>query len=253
MYYNISVLYINHYPMKRKSFLAKRVERKSRRKFFFTLLVVIVVLYGLVTWFLPALINSLSILNRFKPQSSSQPLSVSSSLAPPVLNIPYEATNTATIKIKGYASPRSRVEIYVDEELKTVADAPDGNFTSEDIPLSLGTNNIYGKTIDDKGHTSLPSKPIRIFYSNEKPKLEISSPSDNQTVQDRKITVSGTTNADRDIMVTAQSSRAIVNQDGNFSQTINLNEGDNDIVVIATDPSGNTTQITRRVAFQPQP
>ncbi len=198
--------------------------------------------------------GGLSVLNNFKPTEEKQTsISENASLAPPVLNIPYEATNTASIKVRGYSQPESKVEIYLDDELKSETEvSSDGSFTTDEISLNLGSNNLSGKTIDEKGNKSFSSKPIRITYESEKPLLEVKDPQDNLVVTgDKKVTVSGTTNANKGINVTAGGIRLIVSSEGQFSQVIDISEGDNNIVIIATDTAGNTTQVTRKVTHQP--
>lgn len=240
------------YKYGQRSFSGRRRPQTGKR-LLSTLLIVGFLIYALLAWILPFFIGGLSFLNNFKSQpKSTTPVSENTTLAPPVLNIPFEATNTATIKIKGYSTPNSSVEIYLDDNLSTTVKVKDdGSFLSDNISLSLGTNNIYGKTVDDKGQKSLPSKPIQVDYSNEKPKLDLNSPSDNQVIQgDKKVTVSGSTNAGKNISLTVNGIVVIVDGNGNFSKTIEINDGDNNITVTATDRSGNTTQLSRKVTYQ---
>ncbi|MDO8639019.1 MAG: hypothetical protein Q7R43_05570 [Candidatus Daviesbacteria bacterium] len=236
-----------------KSNLTRRIERKSRKKLIFSFIIGIILIYSLFTWFFPFLIGNLTFINKLKnPPQQVIPVSENDTLAPPVFNIPFEATNSSAIVIKGYSTPEKQVELYIDDNLlDTIKVESDGSFTSDRVFLNIGTNNIYGKTIDDKGTKSLPSKNIKIIYSNEKPKLDVSEPSDNQTINggDKKVKVSGSTNPNND--VTINESRVIVSQDGNFSQTIDINEGDNNIVISAINDIGNTTQISRKVTYQP--
>ena len=242
------------YNSRSKPLSVRRLEKKGKRRFIFTILFALFLLYASFTWILPTLVGGLSVINKFKPEEQIQtPISENATLAPPVLNIPYEATNTARIKIKGFSQAESKVEVYLDDELKTeVKVSSDGSFTTDEITLNLGTNNLSGKTIDEKGNKSLSSKPIRIIYENEKPTLDLREPADNSTVKgDKKITVSGTTNVSKDINVTANGIRLIVNSEGQFSQVLEINEGDNNIVVIAADTAGNSAQVTRKVTHQP--
>lgn len=177
------------------------------------------------------------------------PISDNSTLAPPVLNIPYEATNTANISIKGYATPNTKVEVYVDEVLSQSADVlDDGSFTVSGITLTLGTNNLTGKTVNGN-NKSLPSKNIRILYDNKKPKLDLTSPSDNQVIKggDKKVTVSGATDPGNN--VTVNSNKLIVDSSGNFSKLIEINDGDNNLTITTTDQAGNENSISRKVTY----
>lgn len=246
--------YQSRYSSKSKPLSVRRLEKKGKRRLMFTIFLGMFLLYALFSWILPTLVGGLSVINRFKPESQiASSVADNATLAPPILNIPYEATNTATVSLKGYAAATSKVEIYIDDELKTTTDAKeDGSFSTDSIMLNLGTNNISGKAIDEKGNKSLSSKPIRITYENEKPTLELREPQDNAVVKgEKKITVSGSTDANKGISVTANGIRFIVGSEGQFSQVIEIADGDNNIVVVATDTAGNTTQTTRKVTLEP--
>lgn len=245
---------MKHRTYTKKSFLSKRLERKNKKNFYLTLIICAALLYILVVWFIPTFIGSLSLLNRFKEPVKAPPsITENATLAPPVLNIPYEATSTATILIRGYSISNTTVEIYLDGDLKSsVKTSDDGSFVSDPVNLTLGINNISGITVDSNGNKSLSSKPISITYSNEKPILNIQSPQDNMEIQggDKKVTVTGKTNSDKDITITINGNRAIVDSEGNFSQVVEINEGDNTITIIATDIAGNSTQVIRKVTYK---
>lgn len=232
----------------------RRLEKKNKRNLLISTGLILLGIYFLLTWGLPAFIGSLTVFNKFKPENNqiNKPISEDPAIAPPVLNIPYEATNTATIKVNGYASADNQVEIYVDGDKKdTTTTKSDGSFTSGDIPLVLGTNNIYGKTVNSDNKTSLPSKTIQLIYNNEKPTLDVSQPTDNQQIQggDKKITVSGKTDSENNI--TVNGNLVIVSSEGNFSTNVSINEGENTITITATNSVGNTTTITKKVTYTP--
>ncbi len=235
-----------------KTFSTRRNERKSRNNFILTGFLIIFLLYAFLTWILPNLIGGLTLINRLHSQPKPSPLiNEEATLAPPVLNIPFEATNTATIKVKGYASAHTKVDVYVDDQKKSTAEVQDdGSFIANDVDLTLGLNTISGKTVNGKGE-SLSSKPIRITYSNQKPKLQVTSPSNGQLVKggDKKVTVSGSTDAGDEITVNGQ--KFIVNSDGNFSQFVSLNDGDNTLTVVARDSVGNTNETSLKVTYEP--
>lgn len=246
--------YQPRYSSRSKPLSVRRWEKRGKRRFLFTILLGIFLFYALFSWILPTLVGGLSVINRFKATPPIQAsIADNATLAPPILNIPYEATNTATISVRGYATALSSVEIYIDEELKTTTKANgDGSFFTGQVLLNLGTNNISGKAIDEKGNKSLPSKPIRITYENEKPALELKEPQDNATIKgEKKVLVSGSTDANKGITVSANGIRLIVNSEGQFSQLIDISDGDNNIVIVATDTAGNSTQITRKVTLEP--
>ena len=233
----------------------KKLARRSRRNFIITLLVTGFLLYATVTWLLPGLINSIGFVkNIIKPaQNKITQTSDNLTLAPPVLNIPYEATNTAQIEIRGFGTPNSKVKLYLDDEFKQTADVSgDGGFTFENVNLSLGTNNIYGKTLDDQGKESLPSKSIRLQFDSENPPLNINEPEDGKVIQggDKKVRVSGKTEPGAKVFVSG--TQIIVDKDGNFGTDQPLNEGDNTLLIKTFDDASNTTEIQKRVTYHPQ-
>ncbi len=226
--------------------------RKNSRNFLATLIIIGLVLYVSLSWVLPNLINILGIGNKYfksTPKTESSP--DKSSLAPPVLFIPYEATNTAKIDINGFAQPQSKVMIYLDNELKTEVEVTgDGNFTARNIELNFGSNNIFGKSIDDKNQESLPSKEIRLVFDNEKPILEITEPEDNKEIKDnRKIKISGKTEVGAQVFV--NNSQVIIDSEGKFQTELSLNDGENIFVIKAQDKASNYVEITRKVIFKP--
>ena len=225
-------------------------QNKARNRIIISVVIVLFLGYASLTWGLPALIGGLTYITHFNSKPTVKVANNDDrAIAPPVLNIPFESTNSASLSISGYSSPDAKVEIYFDDDLKTTSTAgEDGSFHTDALDLVLGTNNIYGKTvINDK--RSMASKTIKVIYNNDKPKLDLSSPADNQEVHggDKKIHVEGT--ADTQDSVTINGTTVIVNGDGHFSSDVNINDGDNTITVTATSQYGNTTSVTRQVKY----
>lgn len=237
-----------------KPWSIRKSERKSQNKLVLTVIVLAILFYASAFWLLPQFIGNLTFFN--KPQDNSQAAQISENvtLAPPVLNIPFESTNSAKITVEGYALPSSEVEIFLDDAIQdTTSTREDGTFKSAPIELNLGTNYIYGKTIGEKGVKSLSSKTLKIIFDNERPKLELTEPEDARTITggDRKVKVSGRVDIADQVTVTINNSRIIVNSESNFSQTVDLNDGENDIVIEAKDLAGNITRQTRKVIYNP--
>lgn len=227
-------------------------ESRAKRKLIFNLVAIIVVLYIFFTWGLPFIIGHLSFLNKNKKVIPAEELKIDEAITPPVLYIPFEATNSAQLPIAGYSTPLSRVEVYIDDELKAqVSTDSEGKFQTSPISLNLGTNNINSVTVNDKDKKSLPSKNIRLYFNNEKPELTISEPNDGFEVKggDKKVKVAGKTQANNSI--TVNGSTVILDSEGNFQTTISINEGDNTITVVASDTFGNTNQSEKRVKYTP--
>ncbi len=233
---------------------ARRMVRKTRHNLLATIIIILVLLFITINWILPGLINGIGFIKGSiqHPQTAKNLSLENPSLAPPVLNIPFEATNTAQIDISGYANPGSKVNLYLDDSLKQSSDvSDDGSFVFSKVTLSLGTNNIYAKTVDEKAKESLPSKPFKIIYDNEKPSLNVSEPEDGKKIQggDKKIKVSGKTEAGTQVFI--NDSQVIVDKDGNFSIDLAINEGDTTITIKSVDAATNTNEVQRKVTYSP--
>lgn len=238
-----------YHPRRRQTY-SRPTNPKLR--FYITVIVIGAILYATIFWILPFFVNSVGLVTGiFKTTPKAKQVSEEVTLAPPVFNIPFEETSSTPIEIKGFATPNAKVQLYLDEHLGDEVTAfSDGSFTFENVELVLGTNNIYGKTLDDKNKESLPSKTIIVIYDNEKPPLEITEPEDGKQVQgERKLAFSGKTEVEAKIFL--NDSQIIVKSDGTFATQVSLNDGDNQFNIKAVDKAGNFTEVSRKVFFQP--
>lgn len=231
----------------------RRLAKKTKRNLLTTIIIIIVLIYATLNWVLPIFVGGIGFVSDIikPPKQVETPIGENATLAPPIFNIPYEATNTAQIDIKGYATQTSKVKFYLDNELKdTVNASEDGSFVIRSVLLSLGTNNIYGKTIDDKDIESLPSKTIKLIFDNEKPPLEIFEPPDGKSIQgERKMKIVGKTEPDSEVYI--NSNRTIINSEGGFTTEVSLSDGENTYNIKSQDKASNSTEIIRKVNFQP--
>ena len=74
--------------------------------------------------------------------------------------------------------------------------------------------------------------------------LEITSPQNDAIVNNPQITIKGTTGATADVFINEVETKA--DSKGNFSAKLTLEEGENEIVIVANDAEGNyaETQLT---------
>ena len=232
----------------------KRLARKSRSNFIITLILIVALGYITLQWILPTFITGIGFIKeKIKPSlKTGSAISENVSLAPPVLNIPYEATNTAQINIKGFGTPGSKVKLFIDDnEVETADVSSDGSFTFQNVTLSFGTNNIYGKSIDENQKESLPSKTIKVIYDSEKPNLQVLEPEDGKTIQggDKKVKIAGTSEPQAQILING--SQVVVDKDGKFESSLSLNDGENNFTIKVVDSAGNFTEVSKRVIYQP--
>jgi len=80
-----------------------------------------------------------------------------------------------------------------------------------------------------------------------RPRLEVTSPENNQQVIEEQIVIEGKTNPDNSVMINGSLTQ--LNEQGEFSYRLRLVSGENKIVIEATNRLGRKTRQTRTVYF----
>ncbi len=93
------------------------------------------------------------------------------------------------------------------------------------------------------------STPAPTIPPSTKIALSISSPSNGATVTKSSLKVKGKTTAGAEVFVNELETKA--DADGNFSVSITLDEGENFIIVMANDASGNVAEAELTVTYNP--
>jgi uncharacterized protein YfaP (DUF2135 family) len=228
--------------------LSRRSEEQSKKNFFLSIIGILAVLFVFFHFILPLLLNASSVISQNKDNGTKK--SSNNFISPPFLNQTYTATNSAQVSISGTALPKETVKLIVNGSTgDSTQTKDDGTFTFSNISLTSGQNSITAKAKNDKGDESDFSNQITITYSNKQPSLTIDSPSDGQSFQkaQNSITVSGKT--DSGDKVTVNGFWAIVDDNGQYTYTLALQNGDNKIEVISTDSAGNQTKLTKTVKY----
>lgn len=237
-----------------RSRLNRTLEKKTKYHMYLYLLGIVVILFVLIKFGVPALINFSLFLAHGKDQAAQTTASSSQSpmiLTPPTLSQTFSATNSATITVSGTAAPKQKVELYVNNNLSDIVDTKnDGSFTFKEVTLISGQNTIEAKAKVDNKESDF-SEPLTISYEKSAPSLTIDSPQDNQTFSgsnQQDITVRGKTD-NNNIHVTVNGFWATLDANGNYSYTLHLQNGSNQIKVIAQDEAGNQTEKDVTVNF----
>ena len=238
---------------KRNSRLSRTSEKQNKRQAWVfgiatIALIVILIQFG------PLLINLFgnAVYMLRGGDASDAPVTGKELLQPPSLSGIPEATQSAKISFSGTApDTKGTVEIYVNDELEDEVELnKKADFQVDNISIKKGSNSVKARfVLEDK--TSQFTPDFTVNYITDKPKLEITNPVDNATFTkaDKSIQVKGTT--DPDNTVTVNSFRAIVESDGQFSYQLQLNDGENQINIDATNPAGISTQKTLKTTYQP--
>ncbi|HSX48705.1 MAG TPA: hypothetical protein VLE44_00420 [Candidatus Saccharimonadales bacterium] len=232
-----------------RSRLAEVEEKKSVRSALtfggLTLLIIILgVIFGIPLF--------AKFINLFSKNSTTSQINGNTTilLAPTLSQLP-EFTNQQSIVVKGSAKVGSTVKIFFGDSSDQVSTDDSGNFATN-VGLKKGKNTIYAKVIDGSGNESPDSVHYTVTFTNDPPKLTVTTPSDNQSFfGDKQKTLGVQGQVDPDITVTVNDRIAIVDSSGKFSINYDLQQGDNQLKIIAKDQAGNKKEIDLKVTFNP--
>lgn len=106
------------------------------------------------------------------------------------------------------------------------------------------------KTINSP-RTNLINVPTPTPTPKPKIYLNLTSPSDEEVVNNKTINITGQTNPGATITIVTSSSQQVIEPSslGNFTTTLTLNDGQNIIKVWALNPNGDTTSLQRTVTY----
>lgn len=238
--------------MQRNSRLTKTTADKAKKKIIFQIAAIVILLILLIQLG-PMALNAVGgVLSSFQKSGNNQADSKDSTLEAPFIESIPDATNSAQIIIIG-SSPYAdaEIELYVNDSSHDVV-ALDENqtFTFNDVTLKEGNNFIKARVKRGKD-ASFFTQEYKVVYSKGEPKLEVATPTENQQFSkgDQSINVSGKT--DPENTVTVNSFRAIVDEDGNFSYYLKLNDNDNTLKIEAISPSGKNISKEIKVVYKP--
>lgn len=140
-----------------------------------------------------------------------------------------------------------------------ITKTPSGkNYTCSYVPttaLSDGSHTIYINAKDYDGNAAT-QKSVAFTVDTVAPTLNVTSPTEGLKTNQSSLTVSGTTNdaTSSPVIVTVKlnsgsAEEVTVQSNGSFSKQLTLANGENTIVVTATDSAGKSTSVTRHVTL----
>lgn len=168
---------------------------------------------------------------------------------PPTFSVAYAATNSAVIDIPGLAEPESMVYLTQNgESVGKIKANSDGLFTFEGIALKPGSNSFQSVASDSSENQSKPSTTIYIAFSDKLPEINIDYPTDNLKVSTKRLEIRGAT--DQENRLTINDRWVMVDSQGKFLTTINLNPGENILVFVVVDRATNTLRKELKVTLE---
>nr|BAD99234.1 SC protease [Bacillus sp. KSM-LD1] len=163
-------------------------------------------------------------------------------VTPPTVTSPVDGTftNQEVVTVEGSAAPTTTVHVLNNgEEVAEVATSDQGTF-NVDIELQQGVNVLTTKASTANGTTE-ESEPITVVLDQEAPELAITSPENNSKTNRETVTVTGTV-SDENLDFVKVNGRDVAVNDGQYSQRVMLENGENIITVVAQDKAGNSTE-----------
>lgn len=227
--------------------LIRHEERKQQKRLVWALGGMVGLVIFLFVFGLKILVGFSLLVDRIRgttPQQLTQEL-----ILPPILDPLPEATNSANITITGKSDAGVTIVLYLDEEETTTLKTKDDGTFSFTKKLTEGEHTVSAKAKNDKDALSGLSNVVRVSIRRTKPELTITSPNDDARIvgDSNTVTVKGKTSPDN--AVTINDRLAVVTNDGSFSYTQTLTEGENTLRITATDPAGNEASEDRRVTY----
>ena len=140
------------------------------------------------------------------------------------------------------------LNFYINAKKVKEIESSSDTFSEEIGDLEKGDNNIYVLAKSKDSKIEKRTITYKIFYKNEKPKLDISEPLDNSTTNNQEIKVKGST--DKETYVRVNDLPVVIDAGGGFETTVRLKDGDNQIVITATDIAGNMETKSLKITYQ---
>jgi hypothetical protein len=233
----------------RRSRLEKKNEDEITKRTVLLGLLTVVVFVIMVVVGLPLLIKLTVMIGDNKSKNDNSAMVKVLPPMSPRLIMPYEATNSSQIIIKGLAEKNIMVELLKnDVSIGKVLANDAGEFSFNNIQLDSGDNQFTAIAISDRGGSSEPSKEAVIAYDNIPPTLTMINPSENSlNVSSADFDIIG--QSDPSVSVTVNGQVAMVDDTGKFKIKLQLNVGKNDINIVVADVAGNLTKKTISITY----
>ncbi len=224
-------------------------EKKMKNTIILYIIILFLVLYFIFTFGIKLLLNSSSFISGLFPQPSTKPLSKTEDTFNSIgVNSIPQATNSARFIISGSILNFDILDFYINTKKVKEIESSSDTFSEEIGDLEKGDNNVYVLAKSRNSKIEKNTITYKVFYKNEKPKLDISEPSDNSTTNNQEIKIKGST--DKETYVRVNDLPVVVDASGGFETTVRLKDGDNQIVITAADIAGNMETQSLKVTYQ---
>jgi len=225
-----------------RSRLQRLEEKRNLRKASLYIAGTVLLIVAAIAVGLPLLTKLVILVMDFK--SANKPVTRTDIIppVPPIIDVAYSATNSATINVSGRSEPGSTVVLSLNnQEVGTLVTNDNGEFIfTHQIDLQVGENTLIAVASDQAGNVSKTSYETIIFYFNKAPEIKIETPVDRQAVNGKEVEIKGELSAPAKLTINDRT--VIVDSQRKFVTKYALNPGDNVLVFNATDMAGNKTR-----------
>lgn len=222
--------------------LRKTEERKNLRSALVFTVLTIASILGIIFFGLPLVAKYAIFFSGFKKNKEPQSKFDITPPPPPRIDSIPEATNINKIEISGSSEAGTTVLLVLNGKKEEFLTNKEGRFTFSYI-LKEGVNTISASAKDLNGNESLKSEDILITFDNSSPNLEIESPKDGEIFygsRNSQIVIKG--KSEKTAAVFVNEKFASVDDEGNFSFSTSLSEGENTFTIRAEDKAQNKTE-----------
>jgi hypothetical protein len=233
----------------RRSRLSKNTEKKTRKTIILSAIGIVIILFILLKFGVEFLVNfSLFVSGSKNQQNSLNGSNQINFVAPPILNPLPTATNSAHLIISGTSAPNETIMLYINNDnIDQIQTDKNGGFTFSES-LNTTDNQIKAEA-EYKNKKSDFSDVFNVVFKNTQPTLDVSSPSDGQMFKKDQNSVNVTGKTDSGSSVTVNGFWAIMDDNNNFSYNLTLQNGDNEIKIVATDQASNKSEKDLKVNY----
>jgi hypothetical protein len=160
----------------------------------------------------------------------------------PIISAPVSATNSASLVVYGFAEPEGEVVFVLNNKNQDPTPTDDEGAFSYELILTEGPNRITAFSIDEDGNESVKTREYLTILDTQPPEIEIIEPENGSVFESRtnqSVTIKGTTDEGGDVRLYINGRVVFPNDNGEFSHTLMLEEGENKIEIRAEDKAGN--------------
>ncbi|RLC35552.1 hypothetical protein DRH14_00565 [Candidatus Shapirobacteria bacterium] len=235
-----------------KQFRRPRLEKKEERDVrkstvlvgLFTLFLFLVVVFLGV----PFLVRFSIFLGETKKNVEVQEKDVLPPLAPRIF-LPFEATNSAEIRLSGVAEAGIKIDLFKDGvKIDSLEVEDSGEFGFDKLELDEGENVFSAVAISKEDKKSPLSRELVVVYDKEAPEFEMTNPREESlTVDNAEFDIIGKTEKDASVLVNGRV--AMVDNEGNFKFRMQLDIGENKIEIKVRDLAGNESKKEIKIKY----